>query len=159
MVGGVVVSILVFAVGAILDFAVTVNTTQHGFNIRTVGVILMIVGVVGFVASLASGCSWTADGIATGPSLTTDRDILPAGRTRTPRCLPTYLVDTNSTLSRASDSVWSCLEAALAQAVPKHDSSHRQPLDVRGQELSVRCGSALAGASPGLARCSAHRPC
>jgi len=55
MVGGAVVSILVFAVGAILDFAVTVNTTQHGFDIRTVGVILMIVGVVGFVASLASG--------------------------------------------------------------------------------------------------------
>jgi len=79
MVGGVVVSILVFAVGAILDFAVTVNTTQHGFNIRTVGVILMIVGVVGFVASLASGCSWTADGIATGPSLTTDRTYCPPG--------------------------------------------------------------------------------
>ena len=55
MVGGVVVSILVFAVGAILDFAVTENTIQHGFNIRTVGVILMIVAAVGFVASLASG--------------------------------------------------------------------------------------------------------
>lgn len=55
MVGGVIVSILVFAVGAILDFAVTVSTTQHGFNIRTVGVILMIVAVVGFLASLVSG--------------------------------------------------------------------------------------------------------
>jgi len=55
MVGGVVISILVFAVGAIMDFAVTVNTSQHGFNIRTVGVILMIVGAVGFVASFASG--------------------------------------------------------------------------------------------------------
>jgi len=50
--GGVVASILVFAVGAILDFAVTANTAQHGFNVRTVGVILMIVGVVGFVVSL-----------------------------------------------------------------------------------------------------------
>jgi hypothetical protein len=39
-----VISILVFAVGAILDFAVTVSSTQHGFNIRTAGVILMIVG-------------------------------------------------------------------------------------------------------------------
>jgi hypothetical protein len=55
MVGGVVVSILVFAVGAIMDFAVTVSATQHGINIKTVGVILMIVGAVGFVASLASG--------------------------------------------------------------------------------------------------------
>jgi hypothetical protein len=55
MVGGVIVSILVFAVGAILDFAVTVSTSQHGFNVRTVGVILMVVGAVGFVASFASG--------------------------------------------------------------------------------------------------------
>ena len=55
MVGGVIVSIMVFAVGAILDFAVTVSTSQHGFNVRTVGVILMIVGVVGVVASFASG--------------------------------------------------------------------------------------------------------
>jgi predicted MFS family arabinose efflux permease len=55
MVGGAVISVLVFAVGAILDFAVTVSTNQHGFNIHTVGVILMIVGAVGFVASLVSG--------------------------------------------------------------------------------------------------------
>jgi hypothetical protein len=52
MVGGAVVSILVFAGGAILDFAVTVSQYQHGFNIHTVGVILMIVGAVGFVVSL-----------------------------------------------------------------------------------------------------------
>jgi len=50
--GGVVASILVFAVGAILDFAVTANTAQHGFDVRTVGVILMIVGAVGFAVSL-----------------------------------------------------------------------------------------------------------
>ncbi len=55
MVGGTIISIIVFAVGAILDFTVTASTTQHGFNIKTVGVILMIVGAVGFVASLASG--------------------------------------------------------------------------------------------------------
>ena len=29
-----------------MDFAVTVNGYQHGFNIHTVGVILMIVGAV-----------------------------------------------------------------------------------------------------------------
>ena len=52
MIGGFVVSLVVFAVGAILDFAVTVSTYQHGFNIRTVGVILMIVGAIGAVASL-----------------------------------------------------------------------------------------------------------
>ncbi len=51
---GVATSIVVFAVGAILDFAITVSTEQHGFNIHTVGVILMIVGVVGFVLSLVA---------------------------------------------------------------------------------------------------------
>lgn len=49
---GIGLSIVLFAVGAILDFAVTVNRYQHGFNIHTVGVILMIVGVVGFVVAL-----------------------------------------------------------------------------------------------------------
>ncbi len=50
--GGLVASIIVFAVGAILDFAVTVGPDQHGFNVNKVGVILMIVGVVGAVLSL-----------------------------------------------------------------------------------------------------------
>jgi hypothetical protein len=50
--GGLVTSIVVFAVGAILRFAVTVNTLQHGFNVHTIGVILMIVGVVGAVLSI-----------------------------------------------------------------------------------------------------------
>jgi hypothetical protein len=50
--GGLVVSIIVFAVGAILDWAVTVSTYQHGFNVNKVGVILMIVGVVGAVLSI-----------------------------------------------------------------------------------------------------------
>jgi hypothetical protein len=50
--GGLVTSIVVFAVGAVLRFAVTVNTLQHGFNVHTIGVILMIVGAVGAVLSL-----------------------------------------------------------------------------------------------------------
>ena len=50
--GGLAVSIVVFAVGAILDFAVTVNPDQHGFNLNKVGVILMIVGVAGAVLSV-----------------------------------------------------------------------------------------------------------
>jgi hypothetical protein len=50
--GGLVVSIIVFAVGAILDWAVTVSPYQHGFNVNRVGVILMIVGVVGAVLSI-----------------------------------------------------------------------------------------------------------
>ncbi len=50
--GGLVVSIIVFAVGAILDWAVTVTPYQHGFNVNKVGMILMIVGVVGAVLSI-----------------------------------------------------------------------------------------------------------
>jgi hypothetical protein len=49
---GLVASLLCFAVGAILDFAVTASPNQHGVNLNTVGVILMIVGVVGAIASL-----------------------------------------------------------------------------------------------------------
>ena len=52
MVSGIAASIIVFAVGAILDFAITVSPYQHGFNVRTVGVIMMIVGAVGLVLSL-----------------------------------------------------------------------------------------------------------
>ena len=50
--GGLVVSIIAFAIGAILDWAVTVTPYQHGFNVNKVGVILMIVGVVGAVLSI-----------------------------------------------------------------------------------------------------------
>jgi nitrate reductase gamma subunit len=52
MASGLVASIVAIAVGAVLDFAVTTNTEQHGFNIHTVGMILMVVGVVGGVMSL-----------------------------------------------------------------------------------------------------------
>lgn len=52
MIPGLIGSLVILAVGAILDFAVTVNPYQHGFNIRTVGLILMIVGAVGAVISV-----------------------------------------------------------------------------------------------------------
>jgi hypothetical protein len=49
-------SLFLIAVGAVLRFAVNVST--HGFNIHTVGVILMIVGVVGLVISLLWMTMW-----------------------------------------------------------------------------------------------------
>ena len=52
MAGGLVASIVVIAVGAVLDFAVTTNPDQHGFNVQTIGVILLIVGCVGAVLSI-----------------------------------------------------------------------------------------------------------
>jgi hypothetical protein len=50
--GALAASIVAFAVGAILNFAVTVNPDQHGFNLNTVGMILMIIGVAGAVLSM-----------------------------------------------------------------------------------------------------------
>jgi hypothetical protein len=52
MVGGLVASIISFAVGAVLDFAVTTDPNQHGFNVHTIGIILMIVGAVGAFLSI-----------------------------------------------------------------------------------------------------------
>jgi Domain of unknown function (DUF6458) len=49
-------SLFLIAVGAVLRFAVNVSTS--GFNIHTVGVILMIVGAVGFIISLLWMTMW-----------------------------------------------------------------------------------------------------
>jgi len=47
---GIGVSLILIAIGAILDFAVTVRTS--GFNLNTIGVILMVVGGIGLLFSL-----------------------------------------------------------------------------------------------------------
>jgi len=53
---GVATSIVIFAIGAIMRFATTVQNSS--FNIHTIGVILMIVGVVGLLVSLVFWASW-----------------------------------------------------------------------------------------------------
>jgi hypothetical protein len=53
---GIATSIVVFAIGAILRFATTIHTTN--WNVHTIGVILMIVGAVGFVVSLIFWGTW-----------------------------------------------------------------------------------------------------
>ncbi len=53
---GIGTSIFLFAVGAILRFAVTVQT--EGFNVHTIGVILMVVGIFGALVSLMFWSSW-----------------------------------------------------------------------------------------------------
>jgi hypothetical protein len=58
---GVGISMVIFAAGAILTFAITVSPDQHGINLNAVGVILMIVGGVGFVLSLVL---WATGGVA-----------------------------------------------------------------------------------------------
>jgi hypothetical protein len=49
---GFATSMLVFAVGAVLYWGIT-TTQTHGFRLSTIGVILMIVGAVGLVITLA----------------------------------------------------------------------------------------------------------
>jgi hypothetical protein len=49
---GIGISILVAAIGAVLRFAVTASRNQHGFNIHTGGVILMVAGGVGVLLSV-----------------------------------------------------------------------------------------------------------
>lgn len=54
---GIGISVLLLAVGAVLAFAVHVTTT--GFDVNTVGVILMIVGGIGLLVALAfAGGGW-----------------------------------------------------------------------------------------------------
>ena len=60
---GISLSLLLAAGGAILIWAV--NTTSSGFNIHTAGVILLVVGIIGFVLSLAFWSSWGGFGGAT----------------------------------------------------------------------------------------------
>ena len=53
---GITTSLILIAAGAIMRFAVTAQAT--GFSVHTVGVILMIVGIVGAVLSIIFWASW-----------------------------------------------------------------------------------------------------
>jgi hypothetical protein len=53
---GLGVSIFLIAVGAILTWAV--NATVSGLELNTIGVILMIVGILGLVLSMIFWSSW-----------------------------------------------------------------------------------------------------
>ena len=59
---GIVTSMFLIAVGAVMRFAVTVH--GHGFNVHTTGVVLMVVGAVGAVLSIAFWASWGGFGHA-----------------------------------------------------------------------------------------------
>lgn len=71
---GIGTSILLIAIGAVLRFAVSVSTS--GFNLHTVGVILMIVGVVGLLLSLLWMSVW-AGRRNRPPGTYADRDVPP----------------------------------------------------------------------------------
>lgn len=65
-------SLLLVAAGAILTWAV--KDTSTGFNLHMIGIILLVVGIVGFIASLARG-SWL------GFTSTRERHVSTDGRT------------------------------------------------------------------------------
>ena len=56
-------SLLLAAAGAVLIWAV--NATVSGINIHTIGVILLIVGIIGFAVSLFFWSSWGGFGART----------------------------------------------------------------------------------------------
>jgi hypothetical protein len=60
---GLGVSLILIAVGAVMAWAVHVST--HGFNIHTVGYILLVVGIVGALLSLVFWSSWAGPGYFT----------------------------------------------------------------------------------------------
>jgi hypothetical protein len=53
---GISVSLILAAAGAVLIWAV--NATVSGFNIHIAGVILLVVGVIGFIVSAVFWSSW-----------------------------------------------------------------------------------------------------
>ena len=53
---GIGASLLLIAVGAVLAFAV--HVTGHGFNIHTIGIILLVVGAIGALISMMFWSSW-----------------------------------------------------------------------------------------------------
>jgi len=53
---GIGVSLILIAAGAILAFAV--HVTGNGFNVHTVGIILLVVGAIGALLSMIFWSSW-----------------------------------------------------------------------------------------------------
>jgi hypothetical protein len=70
---GIGFSIFLFVVGAILTFAVDVTT--EGFNINTVGIILMVAGVIGLLLSLLFWSSFSPYRRRVGATLPEERVV------------------------------------------------------------------------------------
>ena len=68
---GIGTSLFLIAVGAILYFAV--NASISGLSIATIGIILMIIGVIGLLISLFMLSSWRRG--PTDRTVVRDRDV------------------------------------------------------------------------------------
>jgi hypothetical protein len=53
---GIVISMLAITAGAIMRYAVSAQ--GQGFNVHTTGMVLMVVGIIGAVLSIAFWASW-----------------------------------------------------------------------------------------------------
>jgi len=53
---GIGVSLVLIAAGAVLAFAV--HVTGQGFNVHTIGIILLVVGAIGALLSMIFWSSW-----------------------------------------------------------------------------------------------------
>ena len=54
---GIGVSLILIAAGAIITFAIHVSTSS-AFNLHTIGIILLVVGIIGAVMSMIFWSSW-----------------------------------------------------------------------------------------------------
>jgi hypothetical protein len=70
---GIGVSLLLIAVGAVLAFAV--HVTGNGFNIHTIGIILLVVGAIGALLSMIFWSSWGGVGGARRETIVEERRL------------------------------------------------------------------------------------
>jgi hypothetical protein len=82
---GIIISLLLIAVGAILAFAV--NSSGGSIDVDAVGIILMVVGFILFLISLVFWRTWWGVGMWAGPGYVEEgpasRRYWPARRRRT----------------------------------------------------------------------------
>ena len=74
---GTAMSIVMIAVGAVLRFAVSVTTT--GFNLHSIGLILIILGAVSLVISIVFWSSWGGFGGGAGGGYRRQRRVTQDG--------------------------------------------------------------------------------
>lgn len=71
---GIGVSVFLLAVGAIMTFAL--NAEVSGIDLDTVGVILMVVGVIGLLFSMMFWSSWGGFNRSESRTVVRDREVL-----------------------------------------------------------------------------------